>query len=104
MDILYEAINQVSDYLGSRVSLDDFENWSAGYMQTVYQSDNADAQAMARLVRSILNAFEDDESEVGLRQELADAIYPFVHLASNRYGEPSSVAESNATFHLNVAA
>jgi hypothetical protein len=104
MDILQEAINQVSDYLGSHLSLDDFENWSAGYMQSVYQSDNVDAQSIARLVRSILNAFEDDTSELGLRQELADAIDPFVRLASNRYGEPSSVAESNATFALNAAA
>ncbi|HTW66740.1 MAG TPA: hypothetical protein VME17_19105 [Bryobacteraceae bacterium] len=104
MDKLQEAIDRVSDYLGNRVSLDLFEDWSAGYMQSVYRSDNADAQSLAASLRAILNAFEDDTSEDGLRQELANAIYPFVHLASNRYGAPSSAAESNAKFDLIVAA
>lgn len=104
MEIIQEAIDRVSDYLGNRLPLEGFEDWSAGYMHSIYRVGNGDAQNLAALIRSVLNAYEDDDSEAGLRQELADAIYPFVHLAANRYGEPSSIAESNAEFALNVAA
>lgn len=104
MGIIQEAIDRVSDYLGNRLSLEGFEDWSAGYMQSIYRVGDADAQNLAALIRSVLNAYENDDSEAGLRQELAEAIYPFVHLAVNRYGEPSSIAESNAEFALNVAA
>ena len=98
----HEAIEHIAEYLADQISLEELEDWSASFVQSVFQSDDAVAQQIALLVRSRLNAFEDDESDAGLRQELADAIYPFVHQASN--GEPSSVAESNAAFALNVAA
>jgi len=99
-----EAVERIEEFLADQLSLEQFEDWSASFVQTVFQSDDVQAKNIALLIRSRLNAFEDDESDSGLRQELADAIYPFVHIAANRYGEPSSLAESDATLALNVAA
>jgi hypothetical protein len=99
-----EAVENIEKFLDDQFSLEEFEDWSASFAQTVFQSDDAKAQELALLVRSRLNAFEDDESDAGLRQELAVAIYPFVHIAANQFGAPSSVAESNANFDFNVAA
>jgi len=70
----HEAVSRVSDFLANRISLEEFEDWSASYMLNIYRDGNAEAQNFARLIRSILNAFEDDETENRIRQELvADA-------------------------------
>ncbi len=73
-----EAIDHISDYLAKRMPLESFEDWSASYMRDVYRTGDARAQALGQLVRSILNAFEDDSAEDAMRGELANAIRPFV--------------------------
>jgi len=85
-----EAVDRVSAYLADQLSLEGLEDWSASYIQSIYQMGDAEAQTVAHLIRSILNAYEDDQSDTGLRQELAEAIDPFfVRFAETRYGDPS---------------
>ena len=75
-----DAVDRVQDFLANRISLEDFEDWSASYIHDVHRSEDVQAQKSAHLIRSILNAFEDDETEQGLRQELANAVRPFAQL------------------------
>jgi hypothetical protein len=72
-----QAVDQIRAFLGNRISLDDFEDWSASYIQTVHRDGDEQAQQLAHLVRSILNAFADDETDGALRMELANAVRPF---------------------------
>jgi hypothetical protein len=72
-----EIVNHVSAFLSRELSLDELDGWSASYLQYVYRvGDNQDQSAIQN-VRAVLNAFDDDENEEGLRQELAAAIRPF---------------------------
>jgi hypothetical protein len=68
----------VSSFLANRMSLEEFEDWSASYLANVYRTGDAEAQSFARQIRSILNAYEDDEVEDGMRRELANTVRPFV--------------------------
>lgn len=72
-----EAVKKVSGFLANRISLEQLEDWSALYLQNTYRSGDDEARRLARLVRSLLNAFEDDETESALREELANTIRPF---------------------------
>ncbi len=73
-----QAVDKVQAFLAKKMSLEGLEDWSASYIQSVHRIGDADAQKVAHLIRSILNAFEDDETEDALRLELANAILPFV--------------------------
>jgi hypothetical protein len=73
-----EAVDNVLDFLSDQLSLEEFEDWSASYVLDIQRRGDTEDQALGRLIRGILNAFEDDATEVGLRQELAVAILPFV--------------------------
>ena len=72
-----EAADKISEFLANRISLEVLEDWSALYLQSAYQSRNLEAQRISRQIRSILNAFEDDENDRGLRLELANATRRF---------------------------
>ena len=71
-----DVLKHVSDFLNNRESLEALENWSASYLHSVYVQGDAEDQNAIHVVRSILNAFED-ENEADLRRELATAIRPF---------------------------
>ena len=43
----------------------------------MYRNGTADAISAGQRIQSILNAFGDDETEEGMRAELANAIRPF---------------------------
>jgi hypothetical protein len=73
-----ECISRVRDFLAKRISLEEFEDWSADALRNVYRDGSKDAKAIVQLVRSILNSHEEDAEEVCMRQELATAILPFV--------------------------
>jgi hypothetical protein len=72
-----EALDRISDYLANRISLDAFENWSASFVHDVRACGDPTALDIAQLVRSILNTFDEDAMDDGLRKELAIAILPF---------------------------
>ena len=97
-----EAVDRISEFLASQLSLEAFEDWSASYMQSVHGEGDSEAVAMASRVRSILNAYEDDSTEASLRAELEVAIRAFAEpSAENRYGDSSFVSESNAESEFN---
>lgn len=98
-----EPVERVQDYLADRISLERFEDWSASFVQNIHNTGDADAQRLARLIRSALNAFEDDQEDSALRHELAELIRPFFE---NRYGDPSPfpIAQSSAVMKLSKAA
>lgn len=72
-----EVEQHVSDFLERRASLENLEDWSASYLPVVYRSGDSDAIAAIQNVRAVLNAFENEDSEDGLRMELAAAIRSF---------------------------
>ena len=84
-----EAIEQVAAYLANHLPLEGLEDWSASYVQNIHQTKDVEAQRIAVLIRSILNTYDEEESEDGLRLELAEAIRPYALFAENRYGDPS---------------
>jgi hypothetical protein len=88
----HQAIEKIEDLLADMMSLEDFEDWSASYIQSIHRIGNREDQELAHLVRSILNAFEDDDNESALRQELASAIRPFVE--RRVYSDPIVVGKS----------
>jgi signal transduction histidine kinase len=103
MASVLEILEQVERFLAKQVSLEDFEAWSAEYAWNIHQRADEETQNLARMVQAILNAFEDDQDETGLRLELAEAVRPFA-FAKNRVGDPSPfVAESNADLAFNTA-
>ncbi len=77
MASLEEISQHVSGFLANRVSLDEFEDWSASYAWNIHQRADKQTAARARLIQAILDAFEDDDDEAGLRAELENAIHPF---------------------------
>jgi hypothetical protein len=116
-----EAVIQIEDLLADRISLASFEDWSVDYLQHVHSQGDLESQKSAHLVRSALNAFEDDESEAGLRAELRAMVRPLEYEAEqlsiqaflwgeNRAANSSEistrvpVSESNSNFAFNVAA
>jgi hypothetical protein len=72
-----EAVNQVSRFVAGKLSLEAFEDWSVDYMREAYRAEDSEPRYIAGLVRSILNAFEDDEDLEPLKSELRNAIRPF---------------------------
>ena len=72
-----EAVGKVSGFLANRISLEQLEDWSALHLQNAHRAGDDQSQITAHLIRSILNAFEDDEAEGPLREELANAIRPY---------------------------
>ena len=73
-----EGVDRVNEFLAHEMSLEAFEDWSASYILDIRRVGDAEAQSFASLIRSIVNAFEDDEDDAGMRKELATAIRPFV--------------------------
>jgi|GEM_PF-3109397 len=71
-----EVSKHVSDFLANRESLESFEDWSASYLHVVHRQGDADDQNAIHAVRSILNAFENDD-ELYLREELKNAMLSF---------------------------
>ena len=104
-----EVVLQIENLLADRISLASFEDWSVDYLQHVHSQGDLETQKIAHLVRSVLNSFEDDESEEGLRAELKASIQAFPH-GQNRAANSSEiltrfpVSESNSNFGFNVAA
>jgi hypothetical protein len=97
-----DAVEQVWQYLANELSLDEFEDWSASYLTDVFQSGDAQAQEVGRVIRSILNAYGDDSTDAALRSELVNAISPFAKTsAQNSVGKPSMIAESSASSDVN---
>src|SRR6266498_340558 len=82
-----EAIDQIAALLARRISLEQFEDWSASYAQSAHGRRDAEAVESGLLIRSILNAFGDDNSEDALRLELGNAIRPFVRVAHIEWRE-----------------
>jgi hypothetical protein len=83
-----EVVKQVDEFLAQRIALEELEDWSASFAHSVYRDGDAQAQEAAGLLRSILNAYEDDGSEDALREELAVAIRPFAQQRIFVYGKP----------------
>lgn len=83
-----EVVNKVEEFLAQRVALEELEDWSASFVHSVYRDGDAEAQEAAGILRSILNSYEDDDTEDALREELAAAIRPFSQQHVFVYGEP----------------
>jgi hypothetical protein len=64
------ASREIAEFLAGRVSLEKFEDWSASFVREAYRNGDTEEQRVAVRIRSILNAFADDDSEDGLRGEL----------------------------------
>jgi len=92
-----EAIDQIGALLARRISLEQFEDWSASFAQSAYRRNDAAAVESVLSIRSIVNAFADDSSEDSLRRELANAIRPFVQQARVSYpsADRSAIYEPN---------
>ncbi len=103
-----EASNRIAEFLADRISLEQLEDWSASFSWDIHRIDDEQAQAIAYQVRAILNEYSDDAIEDRIRKELdqlrariEDPNFPF---GESRSGDPSSFAESFASFALNAAA
>jgi hypothetical protein len=70
--------SQILAFLANRSSIEELEDWSASWMVDVYRSGTLGDQAVARLLRAALNAYDEDMNEDGLRRELETAVLPFV--------------------------
>lgn len=93
-----DAVEQVWQFLANELSLEDLEDWSASFLTEAFQSGDLEAQQIGRVIRSILNAYADDNTEHALHLELAVAISPFAKSsAENTVGKPSMIAESSAS-------
>jgi hypothetical protein len=89
-----EAVNQVSMFVHDDISLEAFEDWSASFLRESHNLGDDRTQVLARRLRSILNAFEDDDATDALKRELADAVRPFEHVLGIYIG--IGVAETDA--------
>jgi len=65
-----EAIKQIAVLRAGRISLEEFEDWSASYLFEAYGSGDAEALEVAKQIRARLNAYEEDPTEDSLRLEL----------------------------------
>jgi hypothetical protein len=72
-----EAQKKIADLLANQISLEEFEDWSASFAWNIHKEGDADAQAVAYLIRSILNAHSDDIDESPIREELEQISTPF---------------------------
>lgn len=72
-----EARKKIEDLLENRISLEEFEDWSASFSWNIHRHTDKEVQAIAYQIRSILNEHSDDATEAAVRQELADAARPF---------------------------
>jgi hypothetical protein len=79
---IYEIVQKVEAFLANVLSLQEFEDWSAEFSWDIHKRADANVQDLAYRVRAILNAFSDEESESGLREELAEAVRPFAQPAT----------------------
>jgi len=101
---------RVADFLANRETLEALEDWSASYLHDVYRLGDEDDRRAIHLVRSILNAFEDDQSENGLRRELAEALRPFDPNSAvpsrNRliYGQSSILTDADSPLGVGLSA
>jgi hypothetical protein len=73
-----EIKRHIRKFLDDQISLEDFDDWSAEYAWNIHKRDDHKTQDLARSLRAIINAHEDDTDESGLRKELEIAIHPFV--------------------------
>jgi hypothetical protein len=92
----YEIIQKVEAFLANSLSFQEFDDWSAEFSWNIHERADSETQALAYQVRAILNAFSEDDSESGLRKELAEAVRPFcsevrvyAHPVEIVYGKPS---------------
>jgi hypothetical protein len=99
---LHEIFDHVMNLLANEISLDDFEDWSAEYSLNIHQQANKDARNLAYQIRGILNAHEDDDSDVVLRGELAQAIFPF--LEEHQVGDSSALPSMQFNVEENQSA
>jgi hypothetical protein len=83
MDKVREAIESVLNYLQRRMSQEAFEDWSALYAQQAFLSGDTKTVEIARNVRAVLNAFDDDDGDEYVRVELTELIRPFVGRPEN---------------------
>jgi hypothetical protein len=77
-----EALDRIADLLADKISIDEFEDWSASFSWNIHKRADADTQKLAYLIRAILNSHENDETEDQLREQLALAAEPFHEIAS----------------------
>lgn len=77
MPSVSEILDQVGEFLAHRLSLEQFEDWSAEYSWNIHQRADHETQALAYRLCAILDAYSEDATEDALRQELATAIRPF---------------------------
>jgi hypothetical protein len=75
-----EIVNEVEAFLSGGRSFEEFEDWSASYAWDIHQQPNVQARELAYRIRGILNANSNNPFEECVREELANAIRPFVEL------------------------
>ena len=92
MASVHEISDQIAEFLAGRLSLDQLEDWSAEYSWNIHKRTDKGTQALAYLVRSILNAYFDEVGEKELREELAIAIRPFQPELIQRQEESSTTS------------
>jgi hypothetical protein len=71
--------------LADKISIDEFEDWSASFSWNIHKRADAETQKLAYLIRAILNSHEDDETEDQLREHLALAAGPLQEIASESW-------------------
>ena len=78
-----ELVDRVADFLAGRIPLESLEDSSASFVHSMYRDGSPEAISIGQRIGSILNAFQDDESDEGMRAELANAILPFESAEAN---------------------
>jgi hypothetical protein len=72
-----DVAKQIEEFLDEEISLEELEDWSASFAWDTYASHDQDAGRAALFLRSILNAYDGDQSDIGLRRELEKIVRPF---------------------------
>jgi hypothetical protein len=66
----------IEEFLDDEISLEELEDWSAFSLQEALAGQDAHGRAAALFLRSILNAYAEDQSDLGLRTALEKAVRP----------------------------
>jgi len=71
-----EVTERLIDYLASKISLDELDDWSAEVSIDIHNNPDQAGRELVYSIRGLLNRHEDDDSEGALKQDLIEAMYP----------------------------
>src|SRR5215469_5440458 len=77
MATIQEIVESVAELEAGRVTVEDFEDWSAELSWNAHHAENQAVRDLLYEIRAILNRHEEDHNDQPLRLELAKAVRPF---------------------------